>query len=94
MSEIWCRLRGLCLPPLGLACLDAALTLLGQSPEYWGGNYGQVSELSPTFAEAAARKIDRIELDVWSLNGKAQRFFAQHGFAVFNQRMEVNVGQA
>ncbi len=49
MSEVWCRLRGLCLPPLGLACLDAVLTLLGQSPEYWAGNYGQVSELSPTF---------------------------------------------
>jgi ribosomal protein S18 acetylase RimI-like enzyme len=45
------------------------------------------------FVEAAARKIDRIELEVWSFNGQAQRFFAQHGFAVFNQRMEANVGQ-
>jgi ribosomal protein S18 acetylase RimI-like enzyme len=46
------------------------------------------------FVEASARKIDRIELEVWSFNGQAQRFFAQHGFAVFNQRMEVNVGQS
>ncbi len=46
------------------------------------------------FAEAAARKIDRIELEVWSFNGKAQRFFALHGFAVFNHRMEANVTQA
>jgi len=45
------------------------------------------------FVEAAARKIDRIELEVWSFNGQAQRFFAQHGFAEFNQRMEANVGQ-
>ena len=46
------------------------------------------------FAEAAARKIERIELEVWSFNDKAQRFFAQHGFAAFNQRMEATVRQA
>jgi hypothetical protein len=49
MSEAWCRSRGLCLPPLALASLDAGLTLLGQSPEYWDGNYSRVNELSPTF---------------------------------------------
>lgn len=42
-------------------------------------------------AEAKIRKISRIELAVWSFNWKAQRFFARHGFAVFNQRMEAFV---
>lgn len=43
------RLLGLCIPPLALATLDGALTLAGQSAEYWAGNYGRVNELSPTF---------------------------------------------
>jgi hypothetical protein len=43
------RLFGLCLPPATAASLDAALTLRGQSAEYWAGNYAQVNELSPTF---------------------------------------------
>ncbi|HMD54557.1 MAG TPA: GNAT family N-acetyltransferase [Phycisphaerae bacterium] len=42
-------------------------------------------------AEMEIRKISRIELAVWSFNGKAQRFFARHGFAVFNQWMETFV---
>ncbi len=43
------RLRGLCLPPLLFCLLDGALTLAGQSPEYWGGAHAQVNETSPTF---------------------------------------------
>lgn len=43
------RLLGLCLTPVVLTCLDAALTLLGQSPEYWAGDYSRVNEGSPTF---------------------------------------------
>jgi GNAT superfamily N-acetyltransferase len=39
-------------------------------------------------AEARRRRIGRIELDVWSFNEKAQRFFARHGLSVFNCRME------
>lgn len=43
------RLLGLCIPPVMFAALDGALTLTGQSAEYWAGNYGRVNELSPTF---------------------------------------------
>lgn len=39
-------------------------------------------------AEAAARQITRIELEVWNFNEKAQRFFARHGFRILSQRME------
>jgi hypothetical protein len=42
-------LIGLCLPPVALCALDAALTLIGQSAEYWSGDYGRVTEGSPTF---------------------------------------------
>lgn len=41
------RLLGLCLVPVLLASLDGALTLSGQSPEYWAGNYSRVNEGSP-----------------------------------------------
>jgi hypothetical protein len=43
------RFVGLCLPPLVLAVLDGTLTLAGQSAEYWGGEYAEVNEGSPTF---------------------------------------------
>jgi hypothetical protein len=43
------RLLGLCIPPAALATLDGALTLAGQSAEYWAGNYARVNEMSPTF---------------------------------------------
>ena len=43
------RLLGLCLPPVLFCLLDAAVTLLGQSAQYWAGNYAQVNEGSPTF---------------------------------------------
>jgi hypothetical protein len=42
------------LPPLVLASLDAALTLAGQPPEYWRGDYARVNELSPTFNQLLA----------------------------------------
>jgi hypothetical protein len=42
------RLVGLCLPPLALTVLDGALTLWGQSPEYWSGVYQATNEASPT----------------------------------------------
>jgi diamine N-acetyltransferase len=31
--------------------------------------------------------IKRVELDVWSFNSEAKRFYAEHGFEVFNERM-------
>ena len=40
------------------------------------------------FAEAIARQIARVELEVWNFNEKAQRFFARHGFHNLSQRME------
>ena len=43
------RLLGLCLPPLLLCALDVTATLLGQSAEYWAGDYLRVNEGSPTF---------------------------------------------
>lgn len=43
------RLLGLCVPPAALAFLDGALTLAGQTAEYWAGNYRRVNEVSPTF---------------------------------------------
>ena len=43
--------------------------------------------LSALFAEATTRGIKRVELEVWSFNDTAQRFFASHGFSAFNQRM-------
>ncbi len=43
------RFFGLCLPPLLLCLLDGTLTLLGQSAEYWAGNYSQANEGSPSF---------------------------------------------
>jgi hypothetical protein len=48
MNAIKHRFVGLCLPPLLLCLLDASLTLMGQSPEYWSGNYAAVNEASPT----------------------------------------------
>lgn len=43
------RLGGLCSPPLVMCLLDASFTLLGQSPEYWSGDYALANEASPTF---------------------------------------------
>jgi ribosomal protein S18 acetylase RimI-like enzyme len=36
---------------------------------------------------ARQQGIKRVELDVWSFNSEARRFYAKHGFAVFNERM-------
>lgn len=49
MSGLRQRFIGLCLPPLAFSVLDNALTLAGQSAEYWGGAYDWVNEASPTF---------------------------------------------
>ena len=48
LAALRSRLVGLCLPPLVLCCLDGALTLWGQSPEYWSGVYAATNEASPT----------------------------------------------
>lgn len=38
-------------PPALLCMLDAGLTLYGQSKGYWAGNYAEVNEFSPSFAQ-------------------------------------------
>ncbi|MFO0988898.1 MAG: GNAT family N-acetyltransferase [Alphaproteobacteria bacterium] len=43
-------------------------------------------------AEAAARKIDLITLDVWSFNAAAREFFRRNGFAVYNERLWNRIG--
>ena len=40
---------------------------------------------------ARSEGIRRIELDVWAFNGEAERFFAQHGFRLFNQKMALEL---
>jgi hypothetical protein len=39
--------RWLCLPMTALCLLDIALTLQGQKPEYWAGNYVEALEANP-----------------------------------------------
>lgn len=48
------RFIGLCLPTVPFCVLDASLTLAGQSSAYWGGDYAQVNEASPTFNHVLA----------------------------------------
>ena len=36
---------------------------------------------------AAEQNIARLELDVWAFNEPARKFFARHGFVVYNERM-------
>jgi hypothetical protein len=43
------RLLGLCIAPVLLCALDCTLTLVGQLPQYWAGNYLWANEGSPTF---------------------------------------------
>lgn len=49
METLKQRLLGLCVPPLLLCLLDITLTLVGQSAQYWAGDYACVNEGSPTF---------------------------------------------
>ena len=42
-------------------------------------------------ALAAELDADRVALDVWSFNTTAQRFFTGQGFAVFNERMSLDL---
>lgn len=49
MSGVTRRIIGLGLPPLIFCAFDAAITLVGQSADYWAGDYSAVRETSPTF---------------------------------------------
>ena len=44
----------LVVPPALLCILDFGLTLYGQSQSYWSGNFGNVNEISPSFARYLA----------------------------------------
>ncbi len=39
----------LCLPPFALCMLDQGITLYGQGPAYWAGNYSLAKEGNPWF---------------------------------------------
>ena len=43
-------------------------------------------------ALAAELAADRLALDVWEFNTEARRFFAGQGFAVYNERMQIEMG--
>jgi ribosomal protein S18 acetylase RimI-like enzyme len=45
--------------------------------------------LSEALKVARARGIKRVELDVWSFNSEAKRFWSKHGFNVFNEKMQL-----
>lgn len=50
------------------------------------------SRLLARAIEIARREgIQRVELDVWSFNSEARRFYASHHFAVFNERMALDL---
>lgn len=49
MGKVKRRFLGLCLVPILLAGLDGSVTLLGQPPAYWAGDYSQVREGTPGF---------------------------------------------
>ena len=42
------------MPPALLCILDFGLTLYGQTDGYWSGNYSEVNEISPSFAQYLA----------------------------------------
>ena len=48
------RFLWLAVPPVVLCALDFGLTLYGQSDAYWAGNYSDVNEISPSFAQNLA----------------------------------------
>ena len=43
---------------------------------------------------ARSKDINRVELDVWAFNSEARRFYAKHGFEVFNERMQLTINGA
>ena len=45
-------------------------------------------------AKARANELaaDRLALDVWEFNARAKHFFTEQGFAVYNERMQIEMG--
>lgn len=50
--------------------------------------------LSGAMESACNKGISRVELDVWTFNSEAKRFYAKHGFEVFNERMQLSINGA
>jgi ribosomal protein S18 acetylase RimI-like enzyme len=47
--------------------------------------------LSEALSVARRRGIKRVELDVWSFNSEARRFWSKHGFEVIRERMQLSI---
>lgn len=45
--------------------------------------------INEVILKAKSLKIDQIELDVWSLNTQAKKFFVAQGFKLFNEKMQL-----
>ena len=50
--------------------------------------------LSGAMGIARGNRVGRVELDVWAVNSEAKRFYAKHGFEVFNERMQLSINGA
>ncbi len=50
--------------------------------------------MSGALDAARRNRIGRVELDVWAFNSEAKRFYAKHGFEVFNERMQLSINGA
>lgn len=50
--------------------------------------------LSGATDAARGNRVGRVELDVWAFNSEAKRFYAKHGFEVFNERMQLSINEA
>jgi ribosomal protein S18 acetylase RimI-like enzyme len=50
--------------------------------------------LSSAMESARIKGINRVELDVWTFNAEARRFYTKHGFEVFNERMQLSINEA
>lgn len=45
--------------------------------------------INEVILKAKSLKINHIELDVWSLNTQAKKFFVSQGFKLFNEKMQL-----
>jgi ribosomal protein S18 acetylase RimI-like enzyme len=62
------------------------------APQFQGRGVGTLL-MKKAVETARSKGIHRIELDVWSFNSDAKRFYTRHGFKVFNERMALNVDE-
>lgn len=62
------------------------------APKFQKGGIGS-QLLDALFEEGERRGIPKVELDVWTFNENAKRFFTRFGFTAFNQRMDVTINQ-